>query len=153
MRAWPNWIFYAVTFLVVGLDQLSKLWAITALDSIGRWVLLPHFFELVYVQNTGVAFGLLAGHGAWVALLVALLIVGAVFSTRNFDWNRLEPNVVGALLCGGAIGNLVDRVRLGYVVDFIHVHAWSYDWPVFNLADSLICVAVGWIVARQLFWR
>jgi signal peptidase II len=102
------------------------------------------------VRNTGIAFGMLAGHEFLLALLMVLLAGVALYYSRGLNWAGWEPNVVGGCLAGGALGNLVDRVRIGYVVDFFDVYVGSYHWPVFNVADSLICVAVGWIVLRQL---
>ncbi len=113
--------------------------------------LAPGFFNLTYVRNTGIAFGMFAGEGLLVGLFMVVLALVALYYARGLNWAGWEPNLVGGGLCGGALGNLLDRSRWGYVVDFFDVHAGTYHWPVFNVADSLICVAVGWIVLRQLF--
>jgi signal peptidase II len=147
---WPRPSFYAVTLLVMVLDQLTKTWATVSLRPIGAVTLLPGLFNLTYVRNTGIAFGMFAGQGLLVGLFVAAFALAAFYYTRGLDWAGWEPNLVGGCLCGGALGNLADRSRLGYVVDFFDVHLGSHHWPVFNVADSLICLSVGWIVFRQL---
>lgn len=151
---WPRPLFYLVIALAIALDQLTKQWAMASLRPVGRVILVPGFFDLTYVQNRGIAFGMFAGQGILVGLFVIILAAVALYYTRGLNWSGWEPNLVGGCLCGGALGNLVDRMRLGYVVDFFDVHLHTarllLDWPVFNVADSLICLAVGWIVLRQL---
>jgi signal peptidase II len=147
---WPRPSFYAVTLLVIALDQFTKMWATRSLRPLGTVALAPGFFNLTYVQNTGVAFGMFKGHGLLVALFVVALALAAFFCTRGLNWADWEPNLAGGCLCGGALGNLFDRSRSGYVVDFFDVYFGTHHWPVFNVADSVICLSVGWIVFRQL---
>ena len=148
----PRLSFYVVMALVIVLDQLTKLWATMSLRPRFTVELVPGFFNLTYVQNRGIAFGMFANQGVLVGLVVVGLGLVAFYYTRGLNWTGWEPNLVGGFLCGGALGNLADRVRLGYVVDFFDVHLSAYHlyWPVFNVADSLICLSVGWIVLRQL---
>jgi signal peptidase II len=147
---WPRPSFYLMIVLIIALDQLTKMWATFSLRPLGTMTLLPGFLNLTYVRNTGIAFGMFAGQGMLVALFVAALALAAFFYARDLNWASWEPNLVGGCLCGGALGNLLDRSRLGYVVDFFDAHLGPHHWPVFNLADSVICLAVGWIVLRQL---
>ncbi|MCE0484292.1 MAG: signal peptidase II [Methylacidiphilales bacterium] len=147
---WPGPLFYAVIIAVIALDQLTKAWATASLEPVGSVTLIPGIFNLTYVRNTGIAFGMFAGEGLLVGLFVAVLALVAIYHLRGMSWAGWEPNVVGGGLCGGALGNMLDRWRLGHVVDFLDFHAGLHHWPVFNLADSVICVAVGWIVFRQL---
>ncbi len=149
-RRWPGILFYVVAALAIALDQAAKVWATASLRPLGTVALVPGFFNLTYESNTGVAFSLFAGQ-QWVvaAIMVALLAVGIWFA-RGVNWAGREPNLVGGMLVGGALGNLADRLRIGHVVDFLDVHAGPHHWPVFNVADSLICIAVGWIVLRQM---
>jgi signal peptidase II len=150
LARWPRPSFYVVIVLVIALDQLTKAWAMLSLRPLGTVPLAPGFFNLTYVQNTGVAFGMFKGEGLLVGLFVAVLALAALYYARGLNWAGWEPNLVGGCLCGGALGNLLDRARLGYVVDFFDVHIGTHHWPVFNVADSLICLAVGWIVLKQL---
>ena len=147
---WPRPSFYLIAALVIALDQTTKAWVAASFQPGMSRALLPGFFNLTYVQNTGIAFGLMRGEGLLVGLFVVALAMGAISYARGLDWSGWEPNLIGGWLCGGALGNLVDRSRLGYVVDFIDVHLGLHHWPVFNVADSFICISVGWIVWRQL---
>jgi signal peptidase II len=147
---WPRPTFYVVFVLAMALDQVTKAWATISLRPLGSVMLVPGFFNLTYVRNTGIAFGMFAGQGLLVGIFMIILALIALYYMRRLNWAGWEPNIVGGCLCGGALGNLVDRWRLGYVVDFFDVHLSQHHWPVFNVADSLICIAVGWIVLRQL---
>src|SRR5277367_5297619 len=147
---WPRPPFYLVIVLALVADQLTKHWASVSLRPLGSVILVPGFFNLTYVRNSGIAFGMFAGQGLLVAGFMIVLAVVALYYTRGLNWAGWEPNLVGGCLCGGALGNLLDRARLGYVVDFFDVYIGTHHWPVFNVADSLICLAVGWIVLRQL---
>ena len=147
---WPRLSFYVVTILVIALDQLTKMWASQSLRPLGSVTLVPGLINLTYVRNTGIAFGMFANQGLLIGLFVVALALFALYQTRSLNWSAWEPNLVGGCLVGGALGNLLDRSRLGYVVDFFDCHLGTHHWPVFNVADSLICCAVGWIVLRQL---
>jgi signal peptidase II len=147
---WPRPSFYAVILFVIALDQLTKAWVVASFGPEMSMTLVPGFFNLTYVQNTGIAFGMFKGQGLLVGFFVLALALGALYYSRELNWASWEPNLVGGCLCGGALGNLLDRSRLGYVVDFFDVHLGLHHWPVFNVADSLICLSVGWIVLRHL---
>ncbi len=146
----PRALFFVVAVLAIALDQATKAWAVAALEPVGSVPVVPGFFSLTYVRNTGVAFGMFAGQAWLVAAFMVVLAGVAIWYARGLDWARREPNIVGGLLVGGALGNLIDRWRFGHVVDFFDVYVGPHHWPVFNVADSLICIAVGWIVVRQL---
>jgi signal peptidase II len=150
LRRWPGIIFYGVVVLAIALDQATKAWATASLEPLGSVPVVPGFFNLTYVRNRGVAFGMFAGQEWVVAAFMVVLAGVALWYARGVDWARREPNIVGGLLVGGALGNLLDRWRFGHVVDFFDVYLGPHHWPVFNVADSLICIAVGWIVARQM---
>jgi signal peptidase II len=146
----PGILFYLVVGLALALDQATKAWAVASLAPVGSIPVVPGFFSLTYVRNTGVAFGLFAGQ-AWIVAVFMVALAGvALWYARGMNWARREPNIVGGLLVGGALGNLADRWRFGHVVDFLDVYLGPHHWPVFNVADSLICIAVGWIVLRQV---
>lgn len=141
-------------------DQASKWWILEELrlPEVRHVPLLelgPFGLDLSMVWNRGVTFGLLSGDGPWNHLLLALLAAGiAVFLLR---WlakaeTRLVAVALGAVI-GGAVGNVIDRLRFGAVVDFVDAHAWGWHWYVFNVADAGIVCGVAALVADALFRR
>ena len=147
---WPRPLFYIVLLVVLAADQLSKAWVLANMPLHEPRTVIPGFFYLTFTHNTGVAFGMFQGEGLVVALLVVALALGALAYSRTLNWMATEPNLVGGLIVGGAIGNLIDRARLGFVVDFLDFQFGTYHWYIFNIADSCICVAVTWLVIAQL---
>ncbi|WAC08300.1 MAG: signal peptidase II [Thermodesulfobacteriota bacterium] len=135
----------AVSFTVILLDQISKAWIEHNVSFYQSIQIIPNFFHITHIKNTGGAFGILAEFNGFYFktffILFTLLSIGVV----GFFYWRLKPNQDGpalgiALIIGGAIGNLIDRVRLGGVIDFIDVHYYSLHWPAFNVADSAITI-------------
>lgn len=153
MRGKLIWLWLSV--VVVGLDQLTKYLASANLEY-GRPVELLPVFDLTLLHNTGAAFSFLAGAGGWQRWLFALL--AAVVSIVLVVWlKRLKAHetwlaIALALVLGGALGNLYDRVVLGYVVDFISVHYQRYYFPAFNLADSAITVGAIMLIIDTLWF-
>jgi signal peptidase II len=147
--------------LVLVADQLSKWWILKGLDlpELRQVVVLP-VLNLTMVWNTGVTFGLLNGLGNWGHVLLTVLALGVVVAL-GFWLHRAESKVVAVAIgaiAGGAIGNVIDRVRFGAVVDFIHAHIdtpWGdYSWYVFNVADAaIVCGVAALIVDSQLSKR
>ena len=143
-----DFIPVGVALAVVIIDQLTKLWIMTTIALHGQQNIIPGFFNLVYVTNTGAAFGFLAGSKTWlrqaffVGVAIAALVV-IVFAYGHIKkQGRLFVYALG-LIAGGAVGNLVDRLRFGAVVDFLDFYLGSHHWPAFNAADSAITVGVG----------
>lgn len=137
--------------LVLAADQLSKSWAAAALGPTphSRAIRLgPEWLNLVYSQNTGVAFGMFQDLPQLFTITSLLITAGALYAYAVYLPNRV-PWVQASigLIAGGAIGNILDRLRLGYVVDFISV-GW---WPVFNLADSAISIGVTMLASYLIF--
>ncbi len=136
---WRSVIFPLVALVVVCADQLSKLWLRSHLAP-GEILFEAGIFRITHVHNTGAAFGLFQDQSfalTIVALLgAALILVCALFMRRFPPLNSVWGKFALGLILGGTIGNLVDRFRLGYVVDFIDI-GW---WPAFNLADSALVV-------------
>ncbi len=140
-------LFFGGVALVVILDQLSKSWIVqniperTSVDFFPR---LASIFSFTFVQNTGVAFGLLPGLGNVFKVLSAVVVVGMIIFHRSIAGMDFWLNGALGLVTGGALGNLIDRLARGYVVDFLDVNFWPLrEWPVFNLADSAIVVGVA----------
>jgi signal peptidase II len=136
-------LFLIVAALVVTLDQLSKLWARVNLSEIYNLELLPGFLDLIRVENTGSIFGLFYGHTElFIALAIAASVVILVF-LYYFPPATTLGTLSFALILGGAVGNLIDRIRLGYVIDFIRIHLQAiFFWPAFNIADAALTVGI-----------
>lgn len=125
-------------------DQASKAWAVRALKRTGdERTIIGGFLNLAYVENRGVAFGQLQEGGAFGRWFLVALAAAAAISVLVYFFRtpRTDDRLLGAcaLMLAGIVGNLTDRVRLGYVIDFIDVHLGSYTWPTFNVADASIC--------------
>lgn len=144
-----------IAALVTGLDQLSKWWiAERVMRQAGEIELTP-FFSLVHSWNRGISFGLFnsdSPHNAWVLAVLAGAICAAllVWLARS---ERLLPGAAIGMIIGGALGNVIDRLRFGAVFDFLDVHWGGYHWPAFNLADSAITVGAVILVAESLLQR
>ena len=136
--------YLLAAFGIYMVDQVTKAWAARTLQHGDDRTIISGFFDLVYTENPGIAFGQLqtgGSFGRWFFVVLAILAAVAVFyyflrTPRNDD------RVLGAcaLLLAGIIGNLTDRARLGYVIDFIALHAGQYHWPTFNVADASITI-------------
>jgi len=142
----------AIALVVVALDQASKWLILRALPP--ETVEVTGFFNLILVCNTGVSFGLLPGESvlkAWILSGFAVAVVAGLLI-----WVRTKDSVLlmagCGLVVGGALGNVVDRLRLGCVIDFIDLHAAGWHWPAFNLADSGITVGVALLLVHGLFF-
>ncbi len=150
------WIALIIAVVVIGLDQWTKHIAVTMLEfrspqSVTSW------FDWMLTYNTGAAFSFLAGAGGWqrwfltgVALVVSVFIVGWLFRLSPSDRGLVIPL---GLILGGGIGNLLDRLMLGHVVDFISLHYENWYWPAFNLADSAISAGAVWVLLGAIFGR
>lgn len=144
--------WFALAGGVVVLDQLSKLWVLGSFQ-FGEILPVTDFFNLVLVFNSGAAFSFLASAGGWQKwffIVLALAIsVWLVVMIRQHAAERLLPAAF-ALVLGGALGNVIDRLRFGAVVDFLDFHLAGWHWPAFNVADSAITVGVMLLLWQQL---
>lgn len=139
--------YLAVAGGVFMIDQTSKAWAVRRLRLGDEINLIPGFLNFAYAQNTGAAFSMLDDHGStgrWGLSAVALLATSLVV---YFFWRtpRTDDRILGALalLLAGIIGNVTDRIRLGFVIDFIDVQFGSWHYPTFNVADMAIVIGAG----------
>lgn len=147
MRKWLG-----IALLVIVADHLTKFWVSSVLDYQEVVPVLP-FFSLVLVYNTGAAFSFLADAGGWQRwFFIAIGVIATVIIVRLLRHHAGQPRMAFALalLLGGALGNVIDRVVLGHVVDFLYFHYRSFAWPAFNVADSAISVGAGLLIWDSL---
>ena len=132
-------------------DQASKAWANDVLAA--SWIQVTGFFSLVLLRNTGSAFSFLADAGGWQKLLFSAVAIGVSAAMAAVIWKhsaeKLAP-AAAALVLGGAIGTLIDRLMLGSVTDFIDLHIGDIHWPAFNIADSAIVLGVIFFILIEL---
>lgn len=138
-------LWFLLSFFVVVADQASKIWVVKTIAYQSAVPVFP-FFNLVNVHNYGAAFSFLANQGGWqrwfftiLALTVAVFIVTWMIKLKRHEF-KLGWGL--ALVLGGAVGNVIDRMRLGYVVDFLDFYYQSWHYPAFNVADSAIFLGV-----------
>jgi signal peptidase II len=150
-------VFVIVAFVTLALDQSSKAWARGALHEGTREAVIDGYWDWELARNPGVAFSLLprGETGTRVALsAIAALAVGAlVFGAARTRPDERRKRVAYALIAGGALGNLVDRVRDGAVTDFVRWHVHDHLWPIFNIADAALVIGVVVLIAGDLFAR
>ncbi|HVC17372.1 MAG TPA: signal peptidase II [Rhodanobacter sp.] len=157
MTSKPNalpWLWLSV--MVIALDQLSKWWAVRALQPIGMpHAVIPGFLNWTLIFNRGAAFSFLTHSGGWqrwlfvaLALVISSVLVVWLARTPRRDWRTGIPL---ALIVGGAIGNLIDRLHAARVTDFIQVYFRQWSYPVFNLADCGITVGAVLLIVFGMF--
>lgn len=139
--------------LLTAVDQLTKLAAVKLLGSGGSVKVINNFFYLTYVENKGAAFGIMQG-GKWIFIIItaAVIVIAAVYyiKTTPSKQNRLMRIAV-ALVVSGAVGNAVDRLFRGFVVDFLYFRFFGHGFPVFNFADILVVVGTLMLAAAIIF--
>lgn len=137
------WIFFAaVTLPLYALDQLTKWATLEFIPLHHEIAVIPGFFNLVHVTNTGSAFGLMKGWFNFHVVFGAIMAV-VMFWLLFKKTSDTATRWASALILSGIFGNITDRVRFGHVVDFLDFYVGSYHWPAFNVADSAIVIAVG----------
>jgi len=151
-----RWLMLLIAVAVIALDRWSKMWIVAHIATGHAIVVIPKVFRLTHVLNTGAAFSMFEGANS--PLLVRNLLIGfsvaAVMVVLALLWRLGRTvtltSVALALILGGAIGNLYDRVHFSFVVDFLEVHIWHYHWPDFNVADSSIVVGACLLLLEML---
>ncbi|WP_407276028.1 signal peptidase II [Halothiobacillus sp. DCM-1] len=156
---WRNLTWLWLSALVISLDAVSK-WFASHFLTYGEPVFITPFFNLTLLHNHGAAFSFLADQSGWQRWGFAVLAIGVSLGLM-FWLLRLAPErnpryhawlkVALALVIGGALGNLSDRLSLGFVVDFLDFHWGGYHWPAFNLADSAITLGVGLLLIAEIW--
>ncbi|HUT70809.1 MAG TPA: signal peptidase II [Desulfatiglandales bacterium] len=151
-------LFTLSALIVVLLDQVSKWFMVAQLEPYQAHSVIPGFLDLVLVKNKGMAFGILGQSRSHVAAyllmgatLAAILVIVVFFWRARRDQKWLTVGL--ALILGGAVGNLVDRIRLGFVIDFLDFSIKGYHWPAFNLADSAVTMGTLWLLLNLVLGK
>jgi signal peptidase II len=147
----PLPIFFTLAVAVFGLDQATKEWALRSLSPYRSVPLVPGFFQLTLTTNTGAAFGMMPAATPLLAVVALAAAIGIVtYILRQKSRLPLAMGFALALPLGGALGNFTDRAWRHFVVDFFDAYIGTHHWPIFNVADSAICVGVGILVVTLL---
>ncbi len=147
-------ILLATTAIILVLDQLTKIYIDRSFRLYESITVIENFFSITYVRNKGAAFGIFAESSFRIPFFLTVGVVAAAailwYISRLDAEKKLAPFAL-ALIFSGALGNLIDRVRLGEVIDFLDAHWYQHHWPAFNVADSAITVGVGLLLIEM--WR
>lgn len=148
-------LYFIIAFIVLLADQLTKLWATAKLMPVSSIEVIENFFRLTYARNRGVAFSLFADSAFEVRWILSAISAAAAVGVLIYLWRtaaeQFRLNMALSLLLAGITGNLIDRVRLGEVVDFLDFHWFArYTWPTFNVADAAICVGAGLLALEMM---
>ena len=142
----------SIALAAVLLDQLSKYYMLNEILGQSAVIVISPVFNLVRAWNTGVSFSMFNNYGSLGVILlsgVAIVIVGFLFYWLKNETSRLAQVALGMII-GGAVGNVIDRVRLGAVFDFLDIHIGESHWPAFNLADSFICIGAAILILQSV---
>ena len=143
-----------VSLFVLVLDQATKLYIDSRFALYQSIPVIQNFFNITYVRNKGAAFGILADNAFRVPFFItvaSIAVAGILWYLRRLDDGQKLHVLALSLIFSGAIGNLIDRIRLGEVIDFLDAHWYQHHWPAFNVADSAICVGVALLLIDM--WR
>ena len=141
------WRFGAVAGMVILLDQISKLIVLKSIPLYNSIVVIPGFFNLIHIRNPGGAFGFMAANASTTRHWIFLIAIGIAMAMILYFYHQTPRSypflgMALALIFGGAVGNLIDRLRFGEVVDFLDVYLGQLHWPAFNVADSAVTIGV-----------
>ena len=145
------WLGLAAVAAVIIFDQITKYWVLGFLG-VSAYIPFGDYFNIVRAWNTGVSFSMLNDYGnagAWLLSGLAVVIVIMLFFWLRKENSRVIQIALGMIM-GGAIGNVIDRIRFGAVFDFLDVHIGDHHWPAFNAADSFICIGAAVIIAEAV---
>ncbi|QFK73226.1 lipoprotein signal peptidase [Pradoshia sp. D12] len=138
-------MYYLIALLIIMIDQFTK-WLVVKYMTLGESIpIIDNFLYITSHRNRGAAWGILQGQMWFFYIVTTVVIIGIVFYIRKFSTDKLTGISLGLIL-GGAIGNFIDRIFRNEVVDFVHTYIFSYSFPVFNVADSALCIGVGLLV-------
>lgn len=144
----------SIALIVLFFDQVSKYFVYSHLLADVNIISYTSFFNLIKAWNTGVSFSMFNDYGSLGAIvlsLCSLIIVGFLFFWLVKEKNKILQTSLGFII-GGAIGNVIDRIRFGAVFDFLDVYYGTYHWPAFNVADSFICIGASIIIIHSMLF-
>ncbi len=149
-----KYLFLAtVAIPLIVLDQATKLIIVRTMDLYATIPVVQNFFDIVHARNQGAAFGVLRDSNIRLPFLIGVSLLASVVIIALFRKLRPDQKLSAwglSLVLSGAVGNLIDRVRLGEVIDFLSAHWYQHYWPAFNVADSAICVGVGMLALDMI---
>ena len=138
------------SIILLCIDQITKLLVVNLLTKTNSIAIIKNFFYLTYINNDGAAFSILVGKRILLILVAILVIIMLIhYIKKNNIQNKLEI-VSLALIIGGSLGNLIDRVVRGYVIDFLDFKIFNYNFPIFNLADTFIVIGVFLLLLKEI---
>ena len=147
-----RWLWLSLVMLII--DQITKQWTIQALQLHESYEILS-FFNFTYARNYGAAFSFLGDAGGWQKYLFTGIAFAVsaylIYSLKKNKASMVFTNIAFALILSGAIGNVIDRLVYGYVIDFLDFDLGFYRWPTFNVADSVIFIGAAMIILESLF--
>lgn len=148
-------LLFGIALGIILLDQLTKSLVVANLSLYERWIpidALSRFFSITYTRNTGMAFGFFQSGSLFFLALAVIASVAIIYYYRQIPTSAWLVRIALGLQLGGAVGNAIDRLFRGYVVDFIHLYYEPhFDWPIFNIADS--CIVVGVLLLVVILWN
>ena len=144
-----------VAGLIIVFDQLSKYYVLHHFLGLNLYIQFGDYFNIVRAWNTGVSFSMFNNYGNVGVYVLSAVAIGVVATLVN--WLRYEKSTIMqvaiGMIIGGALGNVIDRLRLGAVFDFLDFHIGDSHWPAFNVADSFICIGAGLIILSSVFGK
>ena len=148
-------ILFGVALTLIVIDQIAKAIIVANFELYETWIPIPalgRVFDITYTQNTGAAFGMFSSAGTFFLIVAGIATLVIIHYYRQIDEDAWPLRLAMGMQLGGALGNAIDRLTRGFVVDFIHVHYQPhFDYPVFNIADGSIVIGVGMLLL--LIWR
>jgi len=139
-----------ISIILLCIDQISKLLVVNLLTKTDSITIIKNFFYLTYINNDGAAFSILVGKRIFLILIAVLVTVMLIrYIKKNNIQNKLELVSI-SLIIGGSLGNLMDRVIRGYVIDFLDFKIFNYNFPIFNLADTFIVIGVILLLLKEI---
>lgn len=140
---------FAILFGLLCFDQITKILIEYSLELYESITIIPNFFSITRAHNTGAAWSMLEGNTVFLLLVTMVALCGMYYYYQKIQNNKLE-SVALVMMIAGALGNFVDRIRLSYVVDFFDFNIFGYDFPIFNIADSCLCIGVGLLILSMI---